>query len=276
MSLGLTVYRMAATLAQPVVGLALRRRRAAGREDPARLGERLGRAGWDRPAGCLVWVHAASLGEALSVLPLVAALRATPAAPAVLVTTVTTTSAALLAARLPPGALHQYAPVDTPAAVRRFLAHWRPDLAVLVESELWPTLLTEAWRSGVRTALVNGRMSARSERRWRWAPRTAATLLAGLDVCLACSPAQADRLRRLGATQARCVGDLKTAAPLLPAAAAGLAAADLTALRAAAGGRQAGRDAGGLRSAPGWQPAGAGLPAQPGREPGRLGRLARG
>src|SRR5699024_7835471 len=145
-----------------------RRRLARGREDAARLDERLGRAAMARPAGRLVWLHGASVGEAVSALPLIGALRARGLE--VLVTTGTVTSAARMAAALPEGALHQFAPVDTGAAVRGFLDHWRPDLAIWVESELWPRLIVETARRAVPMALVNARLSAASFRRWRRAP----------------------------------------------------------------------------------------------------------
>lgn len=217
MSAGLAAYRAAAALAAPAVGLLLRRRLAAGREDAGRLGERLGVPGMARPAGGLVWVHAASIGESVSVLPLVQAICDRPSAPTVLVTSTTTASASMLSRRLPPGAIHQYAPVDTPGAVRGFLRHWRPDLSLLVESELWPTMLTEVRRSGIPIVLLNGRMSDRSYRRWSRAPSAAVSLLRGFALCLARSPEQAARLRSLGALKVRCVGDLKDAADPLTA-----------------------------------------------------------
>ncbi len=217
MSAGLAAYRAAATLASPAVGLLLRRRLAAGREEAGRLGERLGVPGMARPAGGLVWVHAASVGESVSVLPLVQAICDRPLRPTVLVTSTTTASASMLSRRLPPGAIHQYAPVDTPGAVRGFLRHWRPDLSLLVESELWPTMLTEVQRSDIPIVLLNGRMSDRSYRRWSRAPSAAASLLRGFALCLARSPEQAARLRSLGALKVRCVGDLKDGAAPLPA-----------------------------------------------------------
>jgi 3-deoxy-D-manno-octulosonic-acid transferase len=124
----------------------LKRRVASAREDPARLPERFGQASAARPAGPLLWLHAASVGESLAILPLVAALLATRPALQVLVTTGTVTSARLLDERLPARARHQYALVDRPAAWRAFLTHWRPQMALLVESELWPNLILESRR----------------------------------------------------------------------------------------------------------------------------------
>ena len=140
----LTLYRGATALLGLAVPSILRNRARRGKEDPARLGERQGRASVPRPQGPLIWLHGASVGETVSLLPVVERLLRERADVTVLVTSGTTTSAELLARRLPPGALHQYIPVDTPAAARRFLDHWKPDLAVFVESELWPNQIGRA------------------------------------------------------------------------------------------------------------------------------------
>lgn len=197
--LPLTLYRAATALLAPVAPSLLRARAPRGKEDPARIGERLGRPGVARPEGPLVWLHGVSLGEATSLLPLVAALRERRPDLTILVTSGTVTSAALLARRLPAGVIHQYAPVDTPGAVRRFLDHWRPGLGILVESELWPNLILGARARGVRLAMVSARMTARSADGWaRW-PASAATVLGAFDLILAQDDATEARLRRLGA-----------------------------------------------------------------------------
>lgn len=200
--------------------LILRRRLRRGKEHPLRWGERLGHPGHDRPPGRLVWLHGASVGESLSVLPLIGALRQRHPDLRILVTTGTVTSAALMADRLPPDAIHQFVPVDSPAAVRRFLDHWRPDLALWVESELWPNLLRLTARRGVPMVLINARMSARSFRRWarlRWLARW---LIGKFTLVLAQSAADAARYRALGARRVEEPGNLKFAADPLPADAA--------------------------------------------------------
>jgi 3-deoxy-D-manno-octulosonic-acid transferase len=201
----------------PAACLVLEWRRRRGKEDARRLGERLGGAGLPRPRGPLLWVHAASVGEATAVLALIDRLLAGRPALEILVTTGTVTSARLLAARLPQRARHQFVPIDVPGAVGRFLDHWRPDLALWVESELWPNLVLLTQARGIPLALVNGRLSARSEARWRRWPGLVAPILGAFTLCLAQDKVQADRLRRLGAPFAESIGDLKAAAPPLPA-----------------------------------------------------------
>ena len=227
-----TLYRLATWALGPAAMLLLAWRVRRGKEDKTRLGERWGRTDLARPPGRLVWLHAASVGESLSLLPIIDRLLTRLSEAEILVTTGTVTSARLLADRLPkPRARHQYLPLDHPAAVRRFLAHWRPDLALWVESELWPNLLIETRKRGVPMALLNARMSAGSFRGWQRAPRLIRTLLKGFDLVLAQDAVQAERLSRLGA-HAETVGDLK-AASAVPAA----APAELAALEAAIGDR---------------------------------------
>jgi 3-deoxy-D-manno-octulosonic-acid transferase len=210
---GLAAWRLLAGLATPLAPLLLRQRAARGKEDRMRLNERLGIASLPRPDGKLVWVHGASVGESLSALPLIEKLMAEGAK--VLVTSGTVTSATIMKQRLPKGALHQFVPLDTPRAVARFLDHWRPDAGLFIESDLWPNLILGAKARGVRLALVNARISARSAERWRFARKSMAALLAALDVVLAQDEEFAARFRALGATHVQVSGSLKADAPPL-------------------------------------------------------------
>ncbi|HYD45080.1 MAG TPA: glycosyltransferase N-terminal domain-containing protein [Phenylobacterium sp.] len=197
--LSLSLYAAGTRLLEPLAPALLKRRAARGKEDPERLAERLGHAGRARPPGRLIWLHGASVGESLSLLPLIEALQTARPDAALLVTSGTRTSAELLAKRLPPEAIHQYAPVDAPAALARFLGHWRPDLLVLAESELWPNLLMAARARGVRTALVSARITEASARGWSRAPGAARALMSGFDLFLPQDDASAARAAALGA-----------------------------------------------------------------------------
>ena len=196
--IALTLYRVATGLAEPLAPWLLRTRARRGKEDPSRLGERMGRPGRARPEGPLLWIHGASVGESLSHLPLVERMARERPDVNVLVTSGTRTSAQLLAQRLPAAAIHQFAPLDAPAAARRFLEHWRPDLAIFVESELWPNLLVAAREQGVRLALLGARISERSARRWGRAPTSAAALLEGFDLIYAQDQDTRDWIEDLG------------------------------------------------------------------------------
>jgi len=194
----LTAYRAAAGLISPLAGSVLKARARRGKEDAERLRERLGHASLDRPAGPLVWMHAVSVGESLSLLPLIGALRAERPDLAILVTSGTQASAEILARRLPAGALHQYAPVDTPGAVRRFLRHWRPDAGLFVESELWPNLILAARRAGVRLGLISARMTQKTAGRWSARPAAVRAMLGSFELILAQDTATEQRLIGLG------------------------------------------------------------------------------
>jgi 3-deoxy-D-manno-octulosonic-acid transferase len=210
------LYRAAIPPLGPLVHLYLKRRLKRGKEDPVRFRERQGLPGKIRPPGPLVWIHAASVGEATAMLALIERLLRERPALQILVTTGTVTSARMLQTRLPSRAWHQFTPVDLPRWVGRFLDHWRPDLALWVESELWPNLILETHARGVPMVLLNGRLSARSFARWQWFPGLIRPVLGAFALCLAPDHEQAERLRQLGARSVAVAGDLKAAADALP------------------------------------------------------------
>ncbi len=164
LAVSLIAYRLATSAFAPISGPLLSWRLSRGKEDGARIGERRGEPGLERPAGVLVWLHGASVGEALSLLPLIE--RLTQRGRHVLITTGTVTSASILANRLPAGAFHQFIPLDAPQFMRKFIRHWLPDVALIAESELWPNFIVETARMRTPIILVNARLSERSFRRW--------------------------------------------------------------------------------------------------------------
>jgi len=226
----LRAYQLLSTLATPLAPTLLARRLKRGKEDPARLDERYGASRIDRPRGPLVWVHGASVGELLAVGPLVERIRSKDFA--VLCTSGTVSSAQVAEQRFPKTVIHQFVPIDAPRFVERFFDHWKPDLALFVESDLWPNLIIAAKERNIPLILVNGRVSERSFNRWRIVPSTIGSLLRRFDLCLAQSAGHAARYRDLGAPRITTTGNLKLDVPEPPADAAALAA-----LRAAVGDR---------------------------------------
>jgi 3-deoxy-D-manno-octulosonic-acid transferase len=213
--LALHLYQSACSLGSPIASQVLTRRLKRGKEHPERMAERLGQASLERPNGQLIWVHAASVGEMLAAVSLIERLRARGFA--VLVTSGTVTSAALAEQRLPDGVLHQFIPLDGPRFVQRFLDHWRPGLALFVESDLWPNLICLSAMRRIPMIVINGRLSERSFSRWRRVPRVIAALLDRFDLCLAQSTADAERYAKLGAPRVIATGNLKLDVPALPA-----------------------------------------------------------
>lgn len=212
----------------------LRERLAEGKEDPARINERRGIAGRPRPDGPLIWFHAASVGESVALLELIRQLRDDRGDLSVLVTTGTVTSAAVMADRLPDGAFHQFLPLDARPFVRGFLDHWRPDVAVWTESELWPTLICETRARGIPMVLLNARMSKASHDRWRFLRGMARSLLQRFDRALVQDSLTEIYLRRLGLPVERMevTGTLKEGAAALP-----VKSSELETMRAEIGGR---------------------------------------
>ena len=217
-----SLYRGVTTGALPLVELLLQRRLMRGKEEASRIDERRGIPSIQRPSGPVVWIHAASIGEAQSVLVLIERILRIAPELNILMTTGTVTSARIMGERLPARAIHQYVPVDRVAWVRRFLEYWRPAAALWVESELWPNLLLEAQRADIPMALVNARMSAHSRANWGRAPGIARELLSCFGSILAQDQEIATRLEELGATNVAVTGNLKLAAAPLPATAASL------------------------------------------------------
>jgi 3-deoxy-D-manno-octulosonic-acid transferase len=217
---GLLLYRLFSRAAAPLAPLLLAQRMKHGKEHRQRLPERRGESRIVRPDGPLVWLHGASVGELSSVLPLIERIRARGIP--MLVTTGTVTSSDLAEQRLPRGVVHQFIPLDVPRFVGRFLDHWRPDLALFVESDLWPNTIIEASDRGVPIVLINGRVSEDSYRRWQRLPNSIAHLLQRLDLCLAGTATDATRFGELGAPQVFTTGNLKLDAPAPPAEPAAL------------------------------------------------------
>ena len=228
--LTLRAYRVLTAMAVPAADVVLNYRLKRGKELADRLPERRGQSSIARPDGPLVWLHSASVGEMLSILPLVERIRARDTN--VLVTAGTVTAAELAERRLPPGVIHQFAPLDVPQFVVRFLDHWRPNLALFVESDLWPNLIMAGAARNIPLILVNGRLSERSFGRWQTLPRTIGALLSCFDLCLAQTAGDAARYAGLGAPRYVTTGNLKLDVPAPPAD-----ASRLLALQAAVGAR---------------------------------------
>ncbi len=212
----LSVYRGLSYAAAPLLRSLLEKRKSQGKEHPDRIRERFGQPSQSRPAGSVAWVHAASVGEAISVLSLVKKINCEYPSLSIIMTTGTVTSAAIMAERLPKNIVHQFIPFDQPIWVQRFLDHWQPDLVLWVESEFWPNLLRAIKTKKIPIVLINARISLNSFRRWQRVSRTISRLLGHFSMCLAQSDQDAEKLLRLGANTVRVPGNLKYAADPLP------------------------------------------------------------
>jgi 3-deoxy-D-manno-octulosonic-acid transferase len=211
----LRLYRKLSAAVVPFAPALINRRLKKGKEDPARVDERRGISEDIRPHGPLVWIHGASVGEVMAAAALIERLRALHMR--ILLTSGTVTSAAIVAKRFPADIIHQYVPYDSPRYVARFLDHWRPSLALFIESDLWPNLILSSAARRLPMVLINGRMSHRSFPRWRRMAGTISALLGRFDICLAQSEIDAERFAALGSRNVVTTGNLKLDVPAPPA-----------------------------------------------------------
>jgi 3-deoxy-D-manno-octulosonic-acid transferase len=211
----LRLYQKLSSAVLPFAPALINRRLKKGKEDPERVDERRGMSEDIRPHGPLVWIHGASVGEVLAAAALIERLRALDIR--ILLTSGTVTSAAIVAKRFPPDIIHQYVPYDSPRYVARFLDHWRPSLALFIESDLWPNLILSSAARRLPMVLINGRMSHRSFPRWRRVAGTISALLGRFDICLAQSQIDAERFAALGGRNVVITGNLKLDVPAPPA-----------------------------------------------------------
>jgi 3-deoxy-D-manno-octulosonic-acid transferase len=207
----LRFYRGLSSAMVPLAPALIKRRLRLGKEDPERIGERRGITRDVRPYGPLVWIHGASVGEVLASAALIERLRALNLR--ILLTSGTVTSAAIVTKRFPPDVIHQYVPYDSPRYVARFLDHWKPSLALFIESDLWPNLILQSAARRLPMVLINGRMSPRSFPRWRRVHGTISALLEKFDICLAQSDTDAERFAALGCRNVITTGNLKLDVP---------------------------------------------------------------
>lgn len=213
----LALYQMLTFLLKPLLHLWLYRRMLQGKEIKNRLPERWGRASITKPEGTLIWLHAASVGEFQAALPLIQALLDRHAAAHILITTGTATSAAMAAKWTSDRIMHQLVPIDHPAAVQRFLLHWRPTLGIWLESELWPNLVLQTHNHQIPMLLVNARISERSVERWKMFPASFKQMMGCFDQVIAASKSDAERYRNLGVSQVIEQHNIKYDAPPLAA-----------------------------------------------------------
>ena len=211
------IYNILISILYPLVIRGyIKKRQEKGKEDIKRANERVGRPNIKRPEGKLVWLHGASVGESVSMLPLIHKLLEIYPDMNIMVTTGTTTSAEVMAKRLPERAFHQYIPIDNPIFTTRFIKHWQPDVVLWFESEFWPAVLSSIKRKKIPLILINGRVSNKTFKRWQQFDFISKELLACFTFCLGQSEEDAYRLRVLGAKDATCLGNLKYAGLPLP------------------------------------------------------------
>ncbi|EJW21361.1 hypothetical protein IMCC14465_11570 [alpha proteobacterium IMCC14465] len=210
------IYRAVTWLIGPLTSILFRLRKKIGREDGFRKFERRGFAGMARPKGLLIWVHVASVGEMVTVLPLIRKLLEKFPEAQALLTSGTVTSAKIANDNPHERIIHQYVPMDHPGFAKRFVKHWRPDIGLFVESEIWPNLMHRAEQNNVPLFLINARMSQNSFKNWKRFPISVRHLLNQFNLILAQDSHSCVRYEMLGAKRIITAGNLKYDTPPLP------------------------------------------------------------
>ena len=205
----LWIYKIISYLIYPFVPIYLNNRLSLKKELKDRINERYGYSKIKRKKGKLVWLHAASIGESISILPLVKELEKNKNIKQILVTTGTVTSAKIMNERLKGKAFHQFLPIDIPIFVERFLNHWNPSVSIFVESEIWPNFIFALRKRRSKLMILNGRMTVKSFNNWLKFKKTSLTLFANFDLCCAQSNDSAFFYENLGIKNTVYTGNLK-------------------------------------------------------------------
>ena len=204
------IYQIFSILLSPIIDLYLLFRKFKGKEDTFRFKERFGIASKVRPEGSLIWVHCASVGESNSIWPLINKILQDNPKINILFTSGTVTSAAEINKKLQANIIHQFIPVDKFFAAKRFIRYWKPDFGIFVESEIWPNLINESVKSGCKLALVNGRISKKSCKRWKFLSKMGFNILQKFSICFAQSKQDLERFYSLGLKNSYFLGNLKS------------------------------------------------------------------
>ena len=212
----LSIYKIIANFFRPFFFIFFLGRLLRNKEEKGNFSERRGFCKIKRPQGKLIWIHAASVGETLSAIPLIDELIKLAPDYNILLTTGTKTSKDILSKRGIKGVIHQYLPWDVKSYCVRFLSHWNPDISVFIESEIWPNILIETQRKRIPIALVNARITKKSEAKWSNFKKTIKYLLSIFSIIISQDNLSKKRLENLGGKNILMLGNLKHDSKSLP------------------------------------------------------------
>ena len=205
----LKIYYLISTLLIPFYSIYINRRIKLKKEDQGRYNERFGKPSVERKSGDLIWIHAASVGECLSALPVIKEIEKITSVKQILLTSGTTSSALILKGKLSSKTIHQYLPLDVPLFNSRFLKYWKPKSAIFIESEIWPNLINQIKKMGIMLAVINGRMTLKSYNKWLRFKKTSKLIFNNYDLCLTQNKESALFYKRLGINQTFYTGNIK-------------------------------------------------------------------
>ena len=183
------------------------------KEHKSRYIEKLSIINYKRNDGFLIWFHAASVGETMSILPLIENFEQNEKIKTILITTITLSSAQILEKRYNQSnkILHQFLPLDIDVFTNKFLNHWKPQLAIFIDSEIWPNLIFDIKKKNIPLMLINGRITKKTFKRWNFFSKFSKKIFKKFDLCIASNKESENYLRSLGAQNIKSFGNLKFA-----------------------------------------------------------------
>ena len=162
-------YKLLTYLFYPFAKFYLFYRKLNNKEHPTRYKEKLSKINISRGDGFLIWFHVASVGEAMSILPLIENFENEKNIKKILITSITLSSAQVLEKKYSYSKkiVHQFLPLDVPIFTNKFLNHWKPNLSIFIDSEIWPNLISQISKEKIPLILINARITKKSFERWK-------------------------------------------------------------------------------------------------------------
>ena len=200
---------------EPIAPIILKRRLKRGKEHPTRWREKLGYPRAHRPNGPLIWMHGVGVGEVMALRGLILMMREMRPDLQFLVTSTALNSSTAWDRNPIDGAVHQFLPIDLPNAMDRFLDHWKPDLAIWAEQDLWPAMVWRVAERGIGQAIVNARLNKDAFEKRAKAAEVYGAALSQIAIIDAQEDETATNLTKLGGRDVTVSGSLKPIAPPL-------------------------------------------------------------
>ena len=204
-------YKLLTYLFYPFTPIYLYFRKLRKKEDLIRYKEKLSKINISRDNGFLVWFHVASVGEAMSILPLIEGCIEEKKIDKILITSITLSSGKILENRFKQNTkvIHQFLPLDIPMLTKKFLEHWKPNLSIFIDSEIWPNLILQIGEKKIPLLLINARITEKSFKRWKLIINFAKKIFEKFDLCIASNKESENFLKILGAKNIKNYGNLK-------------------------------------------------------------------
>ena len=204
-------YRLFTYLFYPFAPIYLYFRKIKKKEDSISYKEKLSRIEITREEGFLIWFHVASVGEAMSILPLIESCIEEKKIDKILLTSITLSSGNVLKKRFSQNVkvFHQFLPLDISVWTNKFLDHWKPNLSIFIDSEIWPNLISQISKKKIPLLLINARITKKSFDRWKLIISFAKKIFEKFDLCIASNKESESFLKILGAKNIKNYGNLK-------------------------------------------------------------------